>query len=110
MGEWIPLVVAVLGVVTAALGGKIAWTRGRAIQATAKAIEAFKQEMAASDQPDTAKVLTRAIGASLETAGPAVKAAHERQVAAAGANLTAILGPVIARLARPSDPPPSPQA
>lgn len=104
METWIPLVVAVLGLVSAILTGKVAWNRGHAIQATARAIEAFKGAMVDIEEPDVAKLLTRGIGTALEQAGPAATKAHESQVTKAGANLKDILGPLIAKLARPEPP------
>lgn len=101
METWISLIVAVIGALSAIWSGKVAWNKDRAIRATATAIEAFKGAMAQADDPDTAKLLTRSIGTALEQAGPAVKAAHEATLARAGMNVAAILGPAIARLARP---------
>lgn len=101
-GEWVTIILGILSAVAAiAKLGRDRWTLQRALRAGAKAIESFKEEMAAADDPDAAKGLTSRIKENLAAAGPAVEAAHNRELAKAGANITAILAPVIARLARP---------
>lgn len=100
IAEWIGVAVALIGAVGAiAKLGRDRWTLQRVVRATAKAIQRFKEDMAADDTPDVAKALTTHIGENVEAAG--VTKAHEHELAKAGANVAAILAPAIARLARP---------
>lgn len=101
IAEWIGVAVAIIGAVGAiAKLGKDRWTLQRVVRATAKAIQRFKEDMAADDDPEIAKALTTRIKANVEAAG--VTKAHEHELAKAGANVAAILAPAIARLARPA--------
>jgi len=100
--EWMSAITALLVAIGTIVGlGKKVWTLKNAIRAGAKAVDAFKREMEAAATPEVAKSLTAKIGAELEGAGAAVKRAHAVELMKAGANLVAILGPAIAKRARP---------
>lgn len=100
--EWVKLLGGILmtpGFIGLVYYAYKAHKRGQLGKFLYQSIEEFKRERADDGDPDSAKALTRRIGAKLDDRGD-LKSEHERLLKAAGANLTSILGPVIARMAQ----------
>lgn len=99
---WVQLVGGILltpGAITLAFALYKAWKRGELAKFLYKTIDGHKKERAEDGEPESAKALTRLIGAGLD-ARPDLQAEHKRLLKAAAANADSILGPAIAKLAR----------
>lgn len=99
-GEWVTGIVTILVALWGVWQRRGKITARKAIGALGKAVDWLKAATEGDGTPEVAKGLTNKIRANLEVEGSAVIKAHESALAKAGANVTAILGPAIARLAR----------